>query len=497
MAKSRTLVPEADREYFAAFLDLKGRNGLVVGGGPVAAQKAETLLRSGARVTVVAPELCPRLSELTVVGALRHEPRRFQPGDLVGAEIVIAATDDPAVNESVYSAARSLKVPVNVADSPALCSFIMPSVVDRPPVQIAISTAGASPVLARKLRTIIEQMVPFTYGRLASLARRFRAASKTRFPEAEARRRFWERVVDGPIGDLVLAGREASAVEALEAELAGKPESEVPPGMVYLVGGGPGRPDLLTLRALRVMQLASVVLYDNLVAPAILDLVRREAERIYVGKERDRHALPQDDINALMVKLAREGKRVVRLKGGDPFIFGRGGEEIETLAAHGVPFEVVPGITAASGAAAYAGIPLTHRDHAHSCIFVTGHLKETSLSLDWSVLARPDQTLAVYMGVKGIAVICAKLVEHGLPGATPAAIVERATHPDQRVIVGTLADLPQRAERAELRPPSIMIIGHVVSLRGQLGWYTPGTLDIGPQPPEGPAAETRARAAPR
>jgi uroporphyrin-III C-methyltransferase/precorrin-2 dehydrogenase/sirohydrochlorin ferrochelatase len=477
MANPKTRIPALDREYFAAFLDLKGKPATVVGGGPVAAQKAETLLRSGARVTVIAPELCARLTELTLVGALRHEPRRFQPGDLVGAEIAIAATDDPAVNESVSAAARSLKIPVNVADDAARSSFIMPSVIDRPPIQIAISTGGASPVLARKLRTMIEAVVPFAFGRLAALIGRFRPASKQRYPDAATRKRYWERVVDGPIADAVIAGREDAAAQALERDLAAAGGGEAPQGVVYLVGGGPGNPDLLTLRALKIMQNADVVLYDHLVAPAIVDLARREAERIYVGKEQDQHALRQEHINALMVRLAREGKRVLRLKGGDPFVFGRGGEEIDTLAENGVPFEVVPGITAATGAAAYAGIPLTHRDCAQSCVFVTGHLKDGSVELPWDVLARERQTVVVYMGVRSLPAIAKRLVEHGLAPDTPAALVERATLPRQRVVTGTLATLPAAAEREGVRPPALLIVGEVVRLRSKFGWYTPGGIE--------------------
>jgi uroporphyrin-III C-methyltransferase/precorrin-2 dehydrogenase/sirohydrochlorin ferrochelatase len=466
-----SIVPAADRAYFAAFLDLKGKPGVVVGGGPVAALKAETLLRSGVRVTVVAPELCPRLAELTMLGAVRHEPRRFQAGDLVGAEIAIAATDDVAVNEAVAVAARALRTPVNVADDPARSSFIMPSVLDRPPVQIAISTAGASPVIARKLRMLIEMAVPHAFGRLAALAARFRAASKRRFPEAEARRRYWEEVMDGPVADLVFSGADAAAEKRLEESLAGDAATAPVTGFVSLVGAGPGNPELLTLRALRVMQRANVVLYDHLVAPALVDLARRDAERIYVGKEKDRHALGQDEINALMVRLAREGKRVVRLKGGDPFIFGRGGEEIEALAAQGIGFEVVPGVTAAAGAASYAGIPLTHRDYAQSCVFATGHLKDGSAQLDWKALARPHQTVAIYMGVGGLAQICEGLVEHGLAPGLPAALVEKATWPEQRVIEGTLATLPALAEQAAVKPPALLIAGEVVRLRSRLAWF--------------------------
>ena len=464
-----SLAVAADRAYFAAFLDIRAKPALVAGGGEVAALKAETLLRSGAKVTVVAPELCARLAELTLLGSVRHEARRFQPGDLLGAEIAIAATDDPSVNEAVSAAARALRIPVNVADDAALSSFIMPSVIDRAPLQIAISSAGASPVLARKLRTLIEAAVPFAYGRLAALAGRFRAASKEKYRDPDERRRFWERVMDGPIAEGVLAGNERAAENALAKALEG--ETAISRGFVSLVGGGPGNPDLLTLRALRALQTASVVLYDHLVAPAIVDLARRDAQRIYVGKEQSNHALDQRDINALMVRLAREGKHVVRLKGGDPFIFGRGGEEIEALAEHGIDFEVVPGITAASGAASYAGIPLTHRDYAQTCVFVTGHLKNGSAQLDWRALAQPRQTLVVYMGVHGLASICEGLVDNGLPPDTPAALVEKATLPAQRVVEGTLASLAETASREKIKPPALLIVGEVVRLRPRLAWF--------------------------
>ncbi len=463
-------VPKADRAYFAAFLDLKGKRAVVAGGGAVAALKAEALLRSGAALTVIAPALGERLSSLAVLGALRHEARRFQPGDLVGAEIAIAATDDPAVNEAVSAAAKALRIPVNVADNAALSTFIMPSVLDRPPLQVAISTAGTSPVLARKLRTLIEAAVPAAFGRLAAFIGRRREESKRHYPDPEARRRFWEEVVDGPIGDLVFSGNEAAATQALEKKL--REPAGAPEGFVSLVGAGPGDPELLTLRALRVMQRASVVLYDNLVSPRLVDLVRRDAERVYVGKQQDCHALPQEEINALMVKLAREGKRVVRLKGGDPFIFGRGGEEIEALAAQGIAFEVVPGVTAAAGAGAYAGIPLTHRDCADACVFVTGHHKDGTVQIDWEGLVRPRQTVVVYMGVGGLQSICAQLVRQGMPRAMPCALVEKATLPEQRVVEGTLATLPQLAREAAVRPPALLIVGEVVRLRERLAWFS-------------------------
>jgi uroporphyrin-III C-methyltransferase/precorrin-2 dehydrogenase/sirohydrochlorin ferrochelatase len=408
------------------------------------------------------------MAELALLGSLRLEKRRFQPGDLVGAEIAIAATSDPAVNEAVSAAARALRIPVNVADDAALSSFIMPSVIDRQPLQIAISSAGNSPVLARKVRTMIEAAVPFGIGRLAALIGRFRGLSKERIADPEARRRFWEAVVDGPIADMVLSGNE-NAAPALETALR---DSSLPlNGFVSLVGAGPGDPELLTLRALRVMQAASVVLYDHLVSPALVELARRDAERIYVGKERDNHALPQGEINALMVRLAGEGKRVVRLKGGDPFIFGRGGEEIEALLGHGIAFEVVPGITAAAGASAYAGIPLTHRDYAQSCIFVTGHLKNGSAQLDWQALTRPNQTVAVYMGVGALEQICLGLLEHGMPASMPAAVVEKATLAAQRVVVATLKDISEKAKAERIGPPAMLIVGEVVRLRSRLAWF--------------------------
>lgn len=284
-------------------------------------------------------------------------------------------------------------------------------------------------------------------------------------------------MIDGPVAEMVLAGREQAAGEALERMLEAGSQYDPPAGVVYLIGGGPGDPGLLTLRALQVMQRANVVLYDHLVAAGILDLARRDAERIYVGKQSDNHALPQQDINLLMVRLAQEGKRVVRLKGGDPYVFGRGGEEIETLAAAGVPFEVVPGITAASGAAAYAGIPLTHRDYAHTCVFVTGHLKDGSLNLNWDALARPKQTVAIYMGVRGLAQLCEKLVAHGLAADTPAALIEKATLPKQRVVEGTLATLPELATQAKAKPPALVIVGEVVRLRSKLAWFAPAAQE--------------------
>jgi uroporphyrin-III C-methyltransferase/precorrin-2 dehydrogenase/sirohydrochlorin ferrochelatase len=381
------------------------------------------------------------------------------------------------VNARVAELADARGIPVNVVDDPALCRFIMPAIVDRSPVVAAISTGGASPVLARLIRGRLEALIPAAFGRLAALAGEFRDEVKARIGDATRRRVFWERVLAGPIAELTYAGRDRDARESLSKALdeldrvgddAGAAGAT---GEVYLVGAGPGDPDMLTFRALRLMQQADVVVHDRLVSQRVLDLTRRDAPRIYAGKQRASHALPQESINALLVRLAREGKRVLRLKGGDPFIFGRGGEEIESLAAQGIPFQVVPGITAAAGCAAYAGIPLTHRDHAQSCVFVTGHLKDGTVALDWKHLVQERQTIVIYMGLVGLPVICRELIGHGMDADTPAALIEQGTTEDQRVFTATVATLSESVARAEVRAPTLIIIGSVVRLREKLGWF--------------------------
>ncbi len=453
------------------FFDIDGRRCLVVGGGEVAARKVTHLVRANARVCVVAPSLCPALSIMADKGSIEHNAMAFTSEILDDCVLVIAATDDTGVNEEVSKQAQLRKIPVNVVDNPALCSFIMPSVVDRDPVQIAISTGGASPVLARLLRARLESMIPSAYGRLAVLMQEFRERVKQRFTGMQQRRRFWEQVLQGPVAEMLFAGQDKAALKALEQKLNDTDVEVERGGEVYLVGGGPGDPDLLTFRALRLMQQAEVVLYDRLVAPVIVDLCRKDAERVYVGKERNRHAVPQAEINQLLVKYARAGKRVLRLKGGDPFIFGRGGEEIETLMEQGINFQVVPGITAAAGCASYAGIPLTHRDYAQSCVFITGHMQDGKLDLNWQALAQPRQTLAVYMGVLGVDVLCRELTAHGLSGETPAAVIQRGTQPNQRTYVGKLNTLPEIIARHEISPPSMLIIGDVVKLHEKLNWF--------------------------
>jgi uroporphyrin-III C-methyltransferase/precorrin-2 dehydrogenase/sirohydrochlorin ferrochelatase len=466
-------------DYLPIFMDLRDRRCLVVGGGEVAARKVHLLLEAGARVQVVAPELASELRESLAAGRIAHRAGGFEESDLQDMHLVIAATDDRELNARVASLTDACRVPVNVVDDPALCRFIMPAIVDRSPVLMAVTSGGVSPVLARLIRGRLESLIPASFGRLASLAGEFRDGVKARLTDPASRRIFWERVLSGPVAEMVYAGRDAEARaalhEALEAEETGGPVR----GEVYLVGAGPGDPDMLTFRALRLMQQADVVVHDRLVSKQVLDLCRRDARRIYAGKERARHALPQETINALLVRLAREGKRVLRLKGGDPFIFGRGGEEIDTLAEEGIPFQVVPGITAASGCAAYAGIPLTHRDHAQSCVFVTGHLKDGSVNLDWDLLVQPKQTVVVYMGLVGLPVICRELVAHGMPADTPAALIEQGTTDRQRVYAGDLATLPTLVEEGGARAPTLMIVGDVVKLQQKLKWFeTRGTENV-------------------
>ncbi|BCB28291.1 siroheme synthase [Sulfurimicrobium lacus] len=459
-------------EFLPIFFDIKGQPCCVIGGGDVAARKVAMLLHSGGKVTVVAPQLCATLKGDADKGIITYVQETFSPEHLNQAVIAIAATNDRAVNKRVSEVAKAHHIPVNVVDDPEFCSFIMPSVIDRSPVIVAVSTGGASPVLARLLRARLETLVPASYGRLASLAEKFRGKVKQHFSESGQRRIFWEKVFQGPIAEMIFAGQEEQAKGALEKAITESADTP-PQGEVYLVGGGPGNPDLLTFRALRLMQQADVIVYDNLVTPQVLELTRRDADRIFVGKQRANHAMRQEEINELLVKLAKEGKRVLRLKGGDPFIFGRGGEEIETLSANQVPFQVVPGITAASGVASYAGIPLTHRDYAQACVFVTGHLKDGTMDLDWDMLARPNQTVVIYMGLLGLPVLCQQLITHGLTPSTPAAIVQQGTTPSQRVVTGTLESLPRLATDARLKPPTLIIVGKVVSLQSKLAWFKP------------------------
>ncbi len=456
-------------DYLPLFFKLSAQACLIVGGGEVAVRKTETLRQAGGNVTVVAPQLAQPLRELHSQGHIVWLEKPFAPSDVDGFKLVVSATSEHSVNVQVFQAAQARNIPVNVVDCPELCSFIFPAIIDRSPIVAAISSGGASPVLAKLLRVKLETLIPPEYAALARLAQRFRQTVKQAIVNADLRRRFWQDTLQGEVAELALAGREDEAAHRLVQSLQEIDAKKT--GMVFLVGAGPGDPDLLTLRALRLMQEADVVVYDRLVSPDIMRLVRKDAEKIYVGKQNSHHTLPQSQINRLLADIAHAGRRVVRLKGGDPFIFGRGGEEIETLMAEGIHFQVVPGITAASGCAAYAGIPLTHRDYAQSCAFVTGHLKDGTIDLEWERLAVPKQTLVIYMGLQGLGQICAGLIRHGCPASLPAALIQQGTTRHQRVLTGTLADLPDKVAQADSKAPSLVIVGEVVKLHEKLAWF--------------------------
>jgi len=460
-------------KYLPIFYDLSVRSCLVVGAGEIAARKVRQLRKAQASVIIIAPEICEELKGLAESKDINYISEKFSEEILSGKMLVIAATNDEEVNRKVSEMAKAQNIPVNVVDNPDLCSFIMPSIVDRDPVQIAISTGGASPVLARLLRARLETLIPASYGRLAQLMARFRGHVKQRYPKMQERRRFWEHILQGPVAEMIYSGQDIEALNALEKIIENDEPDIDKKGEVYLVGAGPGDPDLLTFRALRLMQQAEVVLYDRLVAPEIVDLCRKDAERVYVGKKRDQHALPQTEISQLLVDFAKQGKRVLRLKGGDPFIFGRGGEEIELLTAENIPFQVIPGITAASGCASYAGIPLTHRDYAHTCVLIAGHLKDGSMDLNWDTLIQPRQTIAVYMGVMGLDALCRELIARGMSKQMPAALVQQGTTHKQKVYIGNLETLPDFPKQNDIKPPTMIIIGEVVKLHEKLSWFDP------------------------
>ena len=459
-------------DYFPVFLDLKQRRCLLVGGGDVATRKGRLLAKAGAILRVVAPQISSELRELVQQCQGEIHLREYQATDVDDCVIAIAATDIDSLNQIISEDAKAKNIPVNVVDSPALCTYITPAIIDRSPLVIAISSGGESPVLARLIRAKLETLIPNSYGKLAQFASRWRERIKNRFADTDQRRRFWEKILQGPAAELVFNGQDAQA-EKLLSDAIQQNDASLTQGEVYLVGGGPGDPELLTLRALRLMQQADVVLYDRLVSDGVMELVRRDAERIYVGKRRSEHTMEQENINQLLVDLAQQGKRVLRLKGGDPFIFGRGGEEIELLAQHHIPFQVVPGITAASGCAAYAGIPLTHRDYAQSVRFVTGHLKDDSTNLHWPELAVAGQTLVFYMGLVGLAEICVALIAHGRAPETPVALIEKGTTRDQRVLIADLSSIADTVAQNDVHGPTLLIIGEVVKLHSSLQWFSP------------------------
>lgn len=461
-------------KYLPIYLDMHGKPCLIVGGGPVAARKADLLHKSGAVIHVVAPEHSGEMTRHIETGKVEFYTREYQSADLDGMYLVFACTDSQALNEQIAAECEQRQIPANLANATDKCGFIMPSIIDRSPVQIAVSTGGASPVLARLLRTNLESCTPSAYGELAELVEQYRTPVKQTFKKVEERRKFWESILEGPVAEHALAGRMADAKRILQEKIDAAEADPKYQGEVFLVGAGPGDPDLLTFRALRVMQKADVVVYDRLVSDEIMNLVRRDAEHIYAGKERANHAIPQESINQLLVRLAKEGKRVLRLKGGDPFVFGRGGEEISELIEEGVSFQVVPGITAASGCTTYAGIPLTHRDYAQACIFVTGHRKDGSFNLNWDMLSHAHQTVVFYMGLVGIEAICTELKAHGRDAKTPAALIQQGTTPQQRVFIGDLDSLPDLVHQHNVKAPTLIVVGEVVELHEKLHWFHPG-----------------------
>ena len=462
--------PVPTATLFPAFLDLRDRPVLVVGGGGVARRKIAALLPTGAIVRVGAPALDPEVADWVASGRITHLDGRFESQWLDGAWLVIVATDDAETNRTVAEAAHARRIWANVVDDAPLCSFQMPSRIERGPLQIAISSGGGAPMLARHLRERFETELDDAIGTLATLLVRHRHRIRTRIPDTGARRQFFDAVLRSDIQGLLGRGQADAAEQALAKLICGYADMR-PAGRVALVGAGPGDAGLLTLRGLRLLNEADVILHDRLVSAEVLELARRDAERIEVGKEAGNHHVTQEQIHALMLEHARAGKRVIRLKGGDGFIFGRGGEELEFLRAHDIGYEVVPGITAALACAAYAGIPLTHRDHAQSVRFVTAHAKAEDDGLDWAGFAREKQTLAFYMGISGLERVRARLLVHGRAASTPCALVENGSRPGQRVVVGTLDDLAALAHRHEVRSPAILFVGEVAALAAQLHWY--------------------------
>ncbi|RLA07780.1 MAG: uroporphyrinogen-III C-methyltransferase [Gammaproteobacteria bacterium] len=454
-------------EYLPIFMNIKGAPVLVVGGGAVASRKATLLIKAQADVTIVADKFSPLCESL----AANLINRKFIDDDINDKTLIIAATDDNKLNLKISDLAKNKNIPVNVVDTPDMCSFILPAILDRNPVQIAISTGGSSPVLSRIIRQKLEGLIPSSYGNLGSLLAKYRTDVKNKFKTINLRKSFWEDVILGPISQLVFSGQEQKADDAIRTKIKNSDAQPDNNGEVYLVGAGPGDPDLLTFKALRLMQQADIVVYDRLVSKGIIEMLPRDIEKIYVGKERSNHTITQDKINQLLVDKALDGYRVLRLKGGDSFVFGRGAEEIETLTENKINFQIVPGITAASGCTTYAGIPLTHRDYSQACIFVTGHLKDGSIDLNWKMLSHKKQTVVFYMGLHGLKIITENLIKNGMDKNTPAALIQQGTTAKQRTFIGSLENLESLVEKHQIKAPTIIVVGEVVSLHKKLAWF--------------------------
>lgn len=458
-----------------------GKACLIIGGGKVALRRAKSVLAAGVCVDVIAPTCLPELVDLVQQydngqheqgqGKLTLQQKKYQAQDIsTRYTLVIAATNDRQINQAIAQQCKAQNILVNVVDDASLCDVIFPAIVDRDPILVAISSGSASPQFSKLLRERINAFIPNGYGKLAALFGRYRKRVKSSIPKAQDRAVFWNKVVHGHIAESALSGNLEQAEIQLKSAIDNHRKLEQC-GEVYLIGAGPGDPDLLTLRALRLLQQSQVIVYDRLVAKEILDRLEQDKEFIYVGKQRANHSVPQQQINELLIHHANQGKRVARLKGGDPFIFGRGGEEIENLAAHDIPFQVIPGITAANGCASYAGIPLTHRDHAQSVRFVTGQLQNGTVNLNWAELTDPDQTLVFYMGLQGLPIICKNLIKHGAATNTPAALIEKGTTLHQKVHISTLGELTALLESTEIHAPTLTIVGSVVNLHSSLRWF--------------------------
>ena len=459
--------------YLPLFIDVTGEKCLVVGGGKVASRKLIPILSTNMIVTLISPDIIDEIHQASNEHKnLKIIKRKFNSEDIEDQFLIVAATNDTKINKEIAKISKEKNILINMAEDSISGNTLIPSVVDRDPIKIAVSSGAASPILTRLVKTKLETVIPYSFSKLAEFMMEYRSAVKKTFSKISERRNFWEIFLDGPISEMVLSGHVDKAKKALEKSLEEKVMLEKT-GEVYLVGAGPGDPELLSFKALRLMQKADIVIYDRLVSRPIMNLIRQDAEKIYVGKQRADHTMPQENINQLLARLALEGKKVLRLKGGDPFIFGRGGEEIESLIKDDIPFQIVPGITAASGCASYAGIPLTHRDYSQACIFVTGHLRDGTVNLNWKMLAHEKQTLIFYMGMHGSKIICEELVKHGLKKQTPAALIVKGTTEDQEVIIGDLESMPEIILKNKIIPPTLLIIGDVVKLHNKLKWFNP------------------------
>ena len=459
--------------YLPLFIETTGKKCLIVGGGKVASRKLIPILKSKMKVTLISPEVIEEIElNFQKNKNLKIIKRKFEPEDIEGQFLIIAATNEKTTNQKIAKLSKDNNILVNMAEDSLSGNTLIPSVVDRDPIKIAVSSGAASPILTRLVKTKLETVIPYSFSKLADIMMEYRDVVKKNFLKISDRRKFWEVFLDGPVSEMVLSGHIDKAKKALDESLKENKFLEKT-GEVYLVGAGPGDPELLSFKALRLMQKADIVIYDRLVSRPIMNLIRQDAEKIYVGKQRADHAMPQENINQLLARLALEGKKVLRLKGGDPFIFGRGGEEIESLIKDDIPFQIVPGITAASGCASYAGIPLTHRDYSQACIFVTGHLRDGTVNLNWEMLAHEKQTLIFYMGMHGSKIICEELIKHGLSDETPAALIVKGTTEDQEVIIGNLKNMPEIIMERKIVPPTLLIIGDVVKLHNKLKWFNP------------------------